>query len=113
MASRSNAPTTSWYRLFRGRLAAFVSLTITGLVVSTAFGQLPTAQLSSVFPPGGKVDTLDFEREGHVIEHRAMREQGEVLEHHAHLVSAKLDQLRMQPDSLARSHAASGRTGRS
>ena len=36
---------------------------------------------------------LDLERKGDVAEHGEMRQQGEVLEHHAHLVPAELDQL--------------------
>ena len=38
-------------------------------------------------------DALDLEREGDVAEHREMRQQREVLEHHAHAVPADLDQL--------------------
>ena len=43
--------------------------------------------------PGIHVDALYLEREGDVLEHRAVRKQSEVLEDHAHLVPAKFDQL--------------------
>ena len=36
---------------------------------------------------------LDLERKGDVVEHGEMRQQREVLEHHAHLVTPELDQL--------------------
>ncbi len=36
---------------------------------------------------------LHLQREGDVPEHRQVRQQGEVLEHHAHAVAAQLDQL--------------------
>ena len=49
---------------------------------------LPRAGLA-LFP----ADALDEQREGHVVEHVQMRQQREVLEHHAHLVAADLDQL--------------------
>jgi hypothetical protein len=39
------------------------------------------------------VDALHREREGDILEHVQMRQQGEVLEHHAHLVAADFDQL--------------------
>ena len=39
------------------------------------------------------VDALDLEREGDIAEHGEVRQQGEVLEHHAHLVPADLDHL--------------------
>ena len=42
--------------------------------------------------PCGHVHSLDFKREGHVLEHCALREKCEVLKHHAHLVSTKLNQ---------------------
>ena len=38
-------------------------------------------------------DALDLEREGDVAEHREMRQQREMLEHHAHAVAPELDQL--------------------
>jgi hypothetical protein len=57
MASRLSAFTASRNPVSHSRAAAFCSLAITCLVVTTAFGQLPATQLSSVFPPGGKVDT--------------------------------------------------------
>ena len=38
-------------------------------------------------------DALDFERQRDIAEHGAVRQQGEVLEHHAHLVAAQVDQL--------------------
>ncbi len=57
MASRLSASTASWLPLSCGRASAFCLFAITCLAVSTAFGQLPTAQLSSVYPPGGKVGT--------------------------------------------------------
>ena len=36
---------------------------------------------------------LHLQREGHIVEHGQMRQQAEMLEHHAHLVAAELDQL--------------------
>ena len=36
----------------------------------------------------GAADALYLQREGDVAEHRQVRQQGEVLEHHAHLVTA-------------------------
>ena len=36
---------------------------------------------------------LDLEGEGHVLSHRAVGEQSEVLEHHAHLVAAEFNHL--------------------
>ena len=39
------------------------------------------------------VHALHLEREGHVVEHGEMRQQREVLEHHAHLVAPDLDHL--------------------
>jgi len=60
MASRLSASTASWLSLSCGRTSTFCSIAITCLAVSTAWGQLPTAQLSSVYPPGGKVNsTID------------------------------------------------------
>lgn len=40
-----------------GRGSALGTFALTCLALSTVWGQLPTAQLSSVFPPGGKVDS--------------------------------------------------------
>lgn len=57
MASRSSASLANWLPLSRGGARVMGSLAIAWLAVSTALGQLPTAQLSSVFPPGGKVGT--------------------------------------------------------
>ena len=38
-------------------------------------------------------DALDHQREGDIFEDGQMRQQGEMLEHHAHLVAADLDEL--------------------
>ena len=64
-----------------------------GVVVATSVQPDEVDDLKGPGIPGGHVDTLHLEREGDVLEHCAVREQREVLEHHAHLVSAKLDQL--------------------
>lgn len=59
MASRLSASMARWLPLSRShRLAgASCAFAMACLTVSTVLGQLPTVQLSSVFPPGGKVDT--------------------------------------------------------
>ncbi len=36
---------------------------------------------------------LDLERKGDIVEHGEMRQQREMLKHHAHLVTPELDQL--------------------
>lgn len=41
----------------------------------------------------GATDALDLERERGVVDHRAVRQQGEVLEHHAHPAATELAQL--------------------
>ena len=47
--------------------------------------------------PGSKIarrldDALDRQWERHVLQHGQMRQQGKVLEHHAHLVAADVDE---------------------
>ena len=57
-------------------------------------------------------DPLDLQWEGHIAEHGHMRQQGEVLEHHAHLVAANLDQLafgRLQEVAALEQNGAGGR----
>ena len=48
--------------------------------------------------PGLPVDALHLERKRHVLRHRAVGEEGKVLEHHAHLVATELDHLRLGGD---------------
>ncbi len=60
MASRLRALNTTCLWSASGRAAGLGSFLIGCLAVSTVLAQLPTAQLSSVFPPGGKTgSTLD------------------------------------------------------
>ncbi len=49
--------------------------------------------LARALVAGLGVDALDGQRKGDVLEHVQMRQQGEVLEHHAHAVAPDLDQL--------------------
>ena len=48
--------------------------------------------LQGLGPAGLLVDPLDLQGKGHVVEDRSVGEEGEVLEDHAHLVAAELDQ---------------------
>ena len=51
-------------------------------------GHLPRARLALLAR-----HALDLERKRHIVEHGEMRQQREVLKHHAHLVTPELDQL--------------------
>src|SRR3546814_9931224 len=53
----------------------------------------PLADLAGARLAGGTADTLHLQRKADVLQHREMRQQSEVLEHHAHLVAADLDHL--------------------
>ncbi len=60
MAPHISASSDSWLRLTCRMTRIASVLALLGLVPAIAWGQLPTAQLSSVFPPGGKVgSTVD------------------------------------------------------
>ena len=64
---------------------------LAGVVVASTLQPDQVDDLERLGVPGLSVDALHLEGEGHVLDHRAVGEQGEVLEHHAHLVAAEFD----------------------
>ena len=78
-------------RLIRGfqEVLVFRDARVVGLASLKAnqFDNLAGAALAF-----GAADALDFQRKGDIAEHGQVRQQSEVLEHHAHLVAPDLDQ---------------------